>query len=102
MRHVLSLLTTIILMAVQAVAEPDSLQARSSRDGTETVRNQMEILHDIFGVNFVYDSSLDLDIPYRGESMKVLAGRSNDRESLDACLKSLFKDTGISQNRNIS
>ena len=95
MRHVLSLLTTIILMAVQAVAEPDHLQARSSRDGTATVRSQMEILHEIYGVNFVYDSSLDLDIPYRGESMKVLAGRSNDRESLDTCLKSLFKDTGI-------
>ncbi len=100
MRHVLSILATIILMAVQTVAEPDSLQARSSRDGTMTVRSQMETLHDIFGVNFVYESSLDLDIPYRGEPMKVLAGRSNDRESLDACLKALFKDTGINYEIN--
>lgn len=100
MRHVLSILATIILMAVQTVAEPVSLQARSSRDGTMTVRSQMETLHDIFGVNFVYESSLDLDIPYRGEPMKVLAGRSNDRESLDACLKALFKDTGINYEIN--
>ncbi len=70
-------------------------QAAVMTDGDMTLKSQMEVLHKHFGINFVYDSSLDLDIPYRGEPMKALAGRSDDRESLDACLKSLFKDTGI-------
>ena len=70
-------------------------QAAVRTDGDMTLKSQMEVLHKHFGINFVYDSSLDLDIPYRGEPMKAIAGRSDDRESLDACLKSLFKDTGI-------
>jgi hypothetical protein len=26
-----------------------------------TLKSQMEVIHEVFGVNFVYDSSLDLD-----------------------------------------
>ena len=70
-------------------------QAAVRTDVDMTLKSQMEVLHKHFGINFVYDSSLDLDIPYRGEPMKVLAGRSNGRESLESCLQSLFKDTGI-------
>ena len=104
MRHVLSLLTTILVMAVLAVADPHISQARSSRTDPETVRAGMQVLHEIFGVNFIYDSSLDLDIPYRGRPMKEIIGRhsgTQDRdssvavESLSLCLESLFKDTGI-------
>lgn len=70
-------------------------QAAVRTDGNMTLKSQMEVLHKHFGINFVYDSSLDLDIPYRGEPMKALAGRSDGRESLESCLQSLFKDTGI-------
>ena len=70
-------------------------QAAVRTDGDMTLKSQMEVLHKHFGINFVYDSSLDLDIPYRGEPMKALAGRSDGRESLVSCLQSLFKDTGI-------
>lgn len=70
-------------------------QAAVRTDGDMTLKSQMEVLHKHFGINFVYDSSLDLDIPYRGEPMKALAGRSDGRESLESCLQSLFKDTGI-------
>ena len=70
-------------------------QAAVRTDGDMTLKSQMEVLHKHFGINFVYDSSLDLDIPYRGEPMKTLAGRSDGRESLESCLQSLFKDTGI-------
>ncbi len=70
-------------------------QAAVRTDGDMTLKSQMEVLHKHFGINFVYDSSLDLDIPYRGEPMKALAGRSDGRDSLECCLQSLFKDTGI-------
>ena len=70
-------------------------QAAVRTDVDMTLKSQMEVLHKHFGINFVYDSSLDLDIPYRGEPMKALAGRSDGRESLESCLQSLFKDTGI-------
>ena len=75
-------------------------QAAVRTDGDMTLKSQMEVLHKHFGINFVYDSSLDLDIPYRGEPMKALAGRSDGRESLESCLQSLFKDTGISYEIN--
>lgn len=70
-------------------------QAAVRTDGDMTLKSQMEVLHKHFGINFVYDSSLDLYIPYRGEPMKALAGRSDGRDSLESCLQSLFKDTGI-------
>ena len=60
-------------------------------DEVMTLKSQMEVIHQQFGVNFVYDSSLDLDIPYRGCPMKTIAGR----ESLEACLDALFSGTGI-------
>ena len=46
-------------------------QAAVRTDGDMTLKSQMEVLHKHFGINFVYDSSLDLDIPYRGEPMKA-------------------------------
>lgn len=97
MRHVSFLLTTILVMAVLAVADPVLSQARPVRTEPETVRSSMLILHNRFGTNFVYDSSLDLDIPYRGRPMKDLIDRNSrsDNESLSLCLDALFKDTGI-------
>lgn len=66
-------------------------QASVKTDEVMTLKSQMEVIHQQFGVNFVYDSSLDLDIPYRGRPMKTIAGR----ESLEACLDALFSGTGI-------
>ena len=34
-----------------------------------TLKTEMEALHQIFGVNFIYDSSLVLDVPYKGKPM---------------------------------
>ncbi len=102
MRHVLTLLTTILAMAVLAVAVPETSQARPSRGEPVTVRAEIETLHNLFGVNFIYDSSLDLDIPYKGRPMKEIAkGQPKDDETgfrssgLTVCLDALFKDTGI-------
>lgn len=73
MKHVLILLTALSAMAVM------------------TLRSQMEVLHDTFGINFVYDSSLSLDIPYEGEPMKDMV----KKKSLEECLQTLFRDTEI-------
>lgn len=70
----------LALLPLAAYAGPD-----------RTLRSQMEQIHEDFGVNFVYDSSLDLD---------QIAGQASrhprpDREALEACLDALFAGTGI-------
>ena len=53
-----------------------------------TLKSEMEFLHQEYGVNFVYDSSLELDVPYTGKPMKGIA-------TLELCLQTLFQNTGI-------
>ena len=106
MKHVQKILTAIILMTVVLTASAQTKPAEGA-----TVRELMEVIHEIFGVNFVYDSSLDLDRIAGRAGNDVLkktvtdvsssrhsthSGHSRlDRESLEACLAALFKDTGI-------
>ena len=100
MKHVQKILTAIILMTVVLTASAQTKPAEGA-----TVRELMEVIHEIFGVNFVYDSSLDLDrIAGRAGNdvikkiaNDILSSRHSrlDRESLEACLAALFKDTGI-------
>ena len=80
MRHVLTLLTTIILAAFPP-----------------TLKSGMESLHEIYGVNFIYDSSIALDIPYKGKPMKDIAPRNarGNQQSLETCLDALFSGSGI-------
>lgn len=68
-------------------------EALAATDRFPTLREQMQIIHEHFDVNFIYDSSLDLDVPYKGDPLPI-------RESLEACLKTLFKDTGITYEIN--
>ena len=104
MKHVLSFFTAIVMMVLLTVSV--CTDARSSRDdrGKMTLKSQMEVIHQTFGVNFIYDSSIDLDIPYNGPSMKSLTDRRpdpsdphprSDRGSLEEALKVLFAGTGI-------
>ena len=96
MKHVLTFFTTILLMVLSSVSV--CLDARTSRDTREkvTLKSQMELLHRTFGVNFVYDSSIDLDVPYEGKALPCLSERSKrDEESLLKNLETLFSDTGI-------
>ena len=72
-----------------------------SSEGT-TLKAQMQVIHQLFEMNFVYESSLDLDIPYTGRPMKEIAKiQPKDEEiglrssALTVCLDALFKDTGI-------
>ena len=57
----------------------------------------MEYLHQEFGVNFVYDSALDMSVPYDGRPLKdiVKAERNSSDKGLTACLNVLFLRYGI-------
>ena len=95
MKHVLLLITTICAMALSAVAPALAQQSR-------TLRSEMKVIHESLGVNFVYDSAIEIDVPYSGKPMKdILKGRQNsvmpdsDRTSLELCLQTLFAGTGI-------
>ena len=48
----------------------------------------MEAIHKEYGMNFIYDSSLIIDIPYDGRA-------TSHMKDLEASLKTLFADSGI-------
>ena len=89
---------------------PIHAQAQQSR----TLKSEMEVIHESLGVNFVYDSEIELNVPYSGKPMKdVIKSRrtdrmpsvlpdsgssilpDSDRASLELCLQTLFAGTGI-------
>ena len=59
MKHVLLLITTTLAMAFFAIAPASAQQSR-------TLKSEMEVIHESLGVNFVYDSDLNIDVPYSG------------------------------------
>ena len=61
-------------------------------DAKETLRQQMEWLREVKKVNFVYDSSLNVDVPYEGPSIKKL--------SVKKALKVLFQNSDIEYHVN--
>ena len=76
----------------------------ATTDRLPTIKEEMQFIHQYFGVNFVYDSSLDLDIPYTGRPIKEIAKEQQAVESTGAglrpsplvsCLDALFSGTGI-------
>lgn len=67
------------------------LRAESSHSGV-TVRQQMENIRQKYGVRFVYDSSVRLNMPYSGKA----AGDGD----LDSTLRELFSGTGLKWERN--
>lgn len=70
MKHVLSFIAAICAMALYAVAPAHAQQSR-------TLKSEMEVIHESFGVNFVYDSAIELNVPYYGKPMKDII---NDRK----------------------
>ena len=101
MKHALLFITTIITMAFSAVA-PAYVFAQEKTQQARTIRSEMEVIHEKFGVNFVFDSSIDLNIPYSGRPVAdIISGKHSavtpdtDRASLQLCLETLFKGTDI-------
>lgn len=75
----LTLVLSILLLTTAAYA---------GKDGMPTLKEQMTVIHEHFGINFIYDSSIGLDIP----SPKKTDPRG---QSLEECLSGLFDGTGI-------
>ena len=90
MKHVLYLITATITMAFLAIAPAAAQQSR-------TLKSEMEVIHESLGVNFVYDSAIDIDVPYSGKPMKdIIKGNKNEHTAiLQECLQTLFAGTGI-------
>lgn len=95
----LTSITSIILMTFSGAAAFLEAKPYVNAESMQqpTLKSQMEEIHRIFGVNFVYDSSIDLDIPYKGKLTDESPNRKTqtDRASLERCLDSLFSGTGI-------
>ena len=89
MKHLVFIFTAVILTVLSAVAGICRTSAFpcSERPEHSTVRAEMKVIHERLGVNFVYDSSLQIDIP----CMAV-----NPADNLEASLAALFNGTGIS------
>ena len=81
------------MMTAPAAVVSLEAQTVKSRQETTTLKKEMEKIHAHFGVNFVYDSSLDLDQPYTGKSLNLRTQRTD--EQLREALLFLFADTGI-------
>lgn len=65
---------------------------------TMTLKSQMELIHNELEINFVYDSSLDLDQTYDGIPLSRILrdSRTEDKaQLLEKCLQTLFRGTGI-------
>ena len=88
MKHVLIYFATIFLLTFTSWSDAPTASAQEKGPEVSTLKSQMEILHFRHDVNFIYDSSLDVEVPYTGPEMQV-------SDSLEACLEVLFKGTGI-------
>lgn len=87
MRHVLLLIASMLCLAFPAMAQQQE----------RTLKSEMEFLHQEFGVNFVYDSSIDLEKAYSGKPMKEVArdGKNSHDKGLMSCLMALFENSGV-------
>ena len=90
MKHVLLLITTVIALAFYAVAPAYAQQNR-------TLKSEMEVIHESLGVNFVYDSAIEINVPYSGKPMKdIIKGNKKEHSVLlEECLATLFAGTNI-------
>ncbi len=88
MKHLLLLLITLTTLTFSAAAQQKTM----------TLRSEMEYLNKEYGVNFVYDSSLDIDEDYNGKALSEISALNSKSEDkgLDACLAALFKESDIS------
>ena len=77
-------------MAFFAIAPAHAQQSR-------TLKSEMEVIHESLGVNFVYDSAIEINVPYSGKPMKdIIKGNKKEHSALlEECLQTLFAGTGI-------
>ena len=77
-------------MAFFAIAPAHAQQSR-------TLKSEMEVIHESLGVNFVYDSAIEINVPYLGKPMKdIINGNRKEHSALlEECLQTLFAGTNI-------
>ncbi len=76
-------ITFLIVLMTAAVFE-----APGKKEDLPTIKEQMEKIHLLFNMNFIYDSSISLDVP-------TDAKPDPESQTLEECLETLFKDTDI-------
>ena len=62
-------------MAFIAIAPARAQQSRS-------LKSEMEVIHESLGVNFVYDSAIEIDVPYSGKPMKDVINANKKEHSV--------------------
>lgn len=67
---------------------PPTYEALARNDRSNTIKEQMKVMHEHFGVNFIYDSSISVDVP----SEKAC---SPGKMSLEECLETVFGNSGL-------
>ena len=94
MKRVLLLMISAIAMAFIAMAPASAQQSR-------TLKSEMETIHELLGINFVYDSSIDLHVPYAGKSIRsIIVGNNKEKSALlTECLQTLFEGSKIDYER---
>ena len=88
MKHVLIYFATIFFLAFSIGPDALTVSAQEKVQAVSTLKSQMELLHFRHDVNFIFDSSLDVSVPYTGPELKAT-------DPLEASLEILFKGTGI-------
>ena len=86
MKHVVLFIISVFLTA-SGIIVPDAGAASRRQAPDGTLKSRMEAMHEMFGVNFVYDSSIDLDVPCKESD--------GDAISLEQCLSATFAGSGI-------
>lgn len=76
-------ITLLIVLMTAAVFE-----APGKKEIQTTIKEQMQKIHLHFNMNFIYDSSISLDVP-------TDAKPDPERQTLEECLETLFKGTDI-------
>ena len=74
----------IAIILSTLAASVTAMQAKEAH----TIREQMQIVHEHFGVNFIYDSSIDLET--RSE-IRI----NPSKMSLEECLNAIFRNTDL-------
>lgn len=82
----MKLYRTILIVIILALS--DLAFAQGGSGSVPTLRTEMEQVHEEFGVNFIYDSALEIDVPAPKDVN--MEGRT-----LEQCLDELFSGTDI-------
>ena len=77
----LTIFAIVLLLPFTAVCQ-------AANNDEPTIKELMNVIHEHYNVNFIYDSSLELDI-------KAPNRINPSRQSLEECLEALFTGTGI-------